>query len=147
MLYEEGFEESQLTKQVLPRLGLKPSRKITLDLLKLAEIFDLEERACLENYTAEDLLPLMKFSGAEIRLLVRHLKDIELGGNKWKSLLQLIREVSRLRGLDIGTYDGIPGDCSYSPRGAHAVARAFSYAQTKTGILAFPGIDRFSKRI
>ncbi len=98
LLYEEGFEESQLTKQVLPRLGLKPSRKITLDLLKLAEILDLEERACLENYTAEDLLPLMKFSGAEIRLLVRHLKDIELGGNKWKSLLQLIREVSRLRG-------------------------------------------------
>ena len=97
-LTEEGIEESQLTEQVLPQLGLKPSRKITRDLLNLAKILDLDESSCIGNYSAQDLLLLVKFSKTEIPTLVRHLKYLELGGNKWKNLLQLIREVSRLRG-------------------------------------------------
>ena len=96
-----GFDELQLAKQILPMLGLKPSRKITQDLLKLVKILDLKESNSLEIYSAEDLLYLMKFSEDEIRILVRQLKALELGANKWKSLLQLFREVSRIQGWSL----------------------------------------------
>ncbi len=100
-LAEEGMEESQLMEQVLPQLGLKPSQKITRDLLNLAKILDLDESSCIGNYSAQDLLHLLKFSKTEIPTLVHHLKNLELGGNKWKTLLQLIREVSRMRGWSL----------------------------------------------
>ncbi len=102
VLTEEGVEESQLMDQVLPQLGLKPSRKITRDLLNLAKILDLDESSCIGNYSAQELLLLVKFSETEIPTLVHHLKNLELGGNKWKNLLQLVREVSRMRGWSMG---------------------------------------------
>ncbi|MBF0277676.1 MAG: ParB N-terminal domain-containing protein [SAR324 cluster bacterium] len=97
ILAELGFEESAITEQVLPKLGMKPSKKTTEELLLLGQLLRKDDSELLMHCTADEMLPLLKFSDAEIPILFRNLKDLKLGGNKWKSLLQLLNEVCRFR--------------------------------------------------
>ncbi len=97
ILAEMGIAESLITKQILPKLGLKPSQKMTEELLRLGSILEMTDSSFLKHQTPEELLPLLKFSPEEIDCLFQNLKELTLGGNKWKSLLQLFNEVGRFR--------------------------------------------------
>jgi hypothetical protein len=45
----------------------------------------------------EDILPLLKFSQKEISSVVALVERMEVSGKKWRNLLQVLDEVSRLR--------------------------------------------------
>lgn len=107
-LKQLGIEESFLIEQILPKLGLKPSQKMMQDLLRLHALVTWNEVPFLANHTPEELLPLLHFSKEDILVLGDHLKDLPLGGNKWKTLLLLFKEVSRRQGVSLSKIIKIP---------------------------------------
>ncbi len=93
-----GIDETIIVEQVLPTLGLKPSQKLLHDLRQLIELLKGIEQQSLATYTIEELLPLLKFSASETHAIVEEWKSLnKMGGNKWKSILQLLHEVRRFQ--------------------------------------------------
>ena len=100
-LQQLPVDESFVVEEILPKLGLKPSQRMMRDLHHLNQLVRWENAPFLSNYMAEELLPLLNFSPAEVKGLLQNLGDLSLGGNKWKSLLHLLKEVSRLQGKSL----------------------------------------------
>lgn len=96
-LHQHGFTKDELITQALPQLGFKESPKLLSDFLSLAKVFsESEHLSYLHSYTAEQLLPLLRFSTKEFPSLIECGASLELGGNKWKALLLLLHELKRL---------------------------------------------------
>jgi len=97
-LQDSDFATEEIADQVLPRLGLKPSARLVrqlLDLHNVLKTMNLPES--LLRLESEDLLPLLKFSQSALPDLAALSERMEVGGKKWRNLLQVLDEVSRLR--------------------------------------------------
>jgi len=97
-LQDSDFTTEEIADQVLPRLGLKPSSRLArqlLDLHNVLKTMNLPES--LLRLGSEDLLPLLKFSQSALPDLAALSERMEVGGKKWRILLQVLDEVSRLR--------------------------------------------------
>ena len=97
-LQDSDFTTEEIADQVLPRLGLKPSSRLArqlLDLHNVLKTMNLPES--LLRMGSEDLLPLLKFSQSALPDLAALSERMEVGGKKWRILLQVLDEVSRLR--------------------------------------------------
>ena len=95
---DSDFTTEEIAAQVLPRLGLKPSARLVrqlLDLHNVLKTMNLPES--LLRLGSEDLLPLLKFSQSALPDLAALSERMEVGGKKWRNLLQVLDEVSRLR--------------------------------------------------
>ena len=102
MLQESGYSKEEIAVQVLPRLGQKPSERLARQLLDLHEMLlrvELSESMLLLG--CEDVLPLLKFSQSVLPDVVALFGRLEVSGKKWRNLLQLLDEVSRLRKISV----------------------------------------------
>ena len=102
MLQEYGYSKEEIAVQVLPRLGQKPSERLARQLLDLHEMLlrvELPESMLLLG--CEDVLPLLKFSQSVLPDVVALFGRLEVSGKKWRNLLQLLDEVSRLRKISV----------------------------------------------
>ena len=101
-LQDSDFTTEEIADQVLPRLGLKPSSRLArqlLDLHNVLKTMNLPES--LLRLESEDLLPLLKFSQSALPDLAALSERMEVGGKKWRNLLQVLDEVSRLREMSV----------------------------------------------
>ncbi len=96
-LHQAGIDEIYLAERVLPNLGIKSSKKRTQEFLKLAQWLEHFQSPPFQQCTPDELLPLLKFSSSTMEPLIKSLAIFHVGGNKWKSLLHLLYEVSRLQ--------------------------------------------------
>ena len=97
-LQDSDFTTEEIADQVLPRLGLKPSARLArqlLDLHNVLKTMNLPES--LLRLGSEDLLPLLKFSQSALPDLAALSERMEVRGKKWRNLLHVLDEVSRLR--------------------------------------------------
>ena len=95
---DSDFTTEEIAAQVLPRLGLKPSARLVRQLLDLHNVFKkMTLPESLLQLGSEDLLPLLKFSQSALPDLAALSERMEVGGKKWRNLLQVLDEVSRLR--------------------------------------------------
>ena len=97
-----GFEKDKIVLEVLPRLGLKPSVRLLLQLLDLQKMLEVQEQQFrqtdfLMSLGCEDLLPLLKFSQNDFATVVRLAEKMEVSGKKWRNLLQVLDEVCRFK--------------------------------------------------
>ena len=102
MLQESGYSKEEIAVQVLPRLGQKSSEILARKLLDLHEMLlrvELPESMLLLG--CEDVLPLLKFSQSVLPDVVALFGRLEVSGKKWRNLLQLLDEVSRLRKISV----------------------------------------------
>ena len=97
-LQDSDFTTEEIADQVLPRLGLKPSARLARQLLDLHNVLKtMTLPESLLRLGSEDLLPLLKFSQSALPDLAALSERMEVGGKKWRILLQVLDEVSRLR--------------------------------------------------
>ena len=95
---DSDFTTEEIAAQVLPRLGLKPSARLVRQLLDLHNVLKtMTLPESLLQLGSEDLLPLLKFSQSALPDLAALSERMEVGGKKWRNLLQVLDEVSRLR--------------------------------------------------
>jgi hypothetical protein len=95
---DSDFTTEEIAAQVLPRLGLKPSARLVRQLLDLHNVLKtMTLPESLLQLGSEDLLPLLKFSQSALADLAALSERMEVGGKKWRNLLQVLDEVSRLR--------------------------------------------------
>ena len=95
---DSDFTTEEIAAQVLPRLGLKPSARLVRQLLDLHNVLKtMTLPKSLLQLGSEDLLPLLKFSQSALPDLAALSERMEVGGKKWRNLLQVLDEVSRLR--------------------------------------------------
>ncbi len=95
---DSNFTTEEIAAQVLPRLGLKPSARLVRQLLDLHNVLKtMTLPESLLRLGSEDLLPLLNFSQATLPNLAALSERMEVGGKKWRNLLQVLDEVSRLR--------------------------------------------------
>ena len=102
MLQESGYSKEEIAVQVLPRLGQKSSERLARQLLDLHEMLlrvELPESMLLLG--CEDVLPLLKFSQSVLPDVVALFGRLVVSGKKWRNLLQLLDEVSRLRKISV----------------------------------------------
>lgn len=99
-----GIEKDEIVREVLPRLGLKSSVRLLRQLLDLQEMLLVQEQHqqfvqtdFLMSLSCEDLLPLLKFSQNEFPSIISLAEKMEVSGKKWRNLLQVFDEVSRLQ--------------------------------------------------
>jgi len=97
-LQDSDFTTQEIATQVLPRLGLKPSARLVRQLLDLHNVLKtITLPESLLRLGSEDLLPLLKFSQSALLDLAALSERMEVGGKKWRNLLHVLDEVSRLR--------------------------------------------------
>ncbi|MDG1861372.1 MAG: hypothetical protein P8J49_07250 [SAR324 cluster bacterium] len=95
---DSDFTTEEIAAQVLPRLDLKPSERLVRQLLDLHNVLKtMTLPESLLQLGSEDLLPLLKFSQSALPDLAALSERMEVGGKKWRNLLQVLDEVSRLR--------------------------------------------------
>lgn len=95
---DSDFTTEEIAAQVLPRLGLKPSARLVRQLLDLHNVLKtMTLPESLLQLGSEDLLPLLKFSQSALPDLAALSERMKVGGKKWRNLLQVLDEVSRLR--------------------------------------------------
>ena len=95
---DSDFTTEEIAAQVLPRLGLKPSARLVRQLLDLHNVLKtMTLPESLLQLGSEDLLPLLKFSQSALPDLDALSERMKVGGKKWRNLLQVLDEVSRLR--------------------------------------------------
>ena len=99
-----GYEKDEIVQEVLPLLGLKSSVRLLHQLLDLQELLvmqeqhqQLQETEFLMSLGCEDLLPLLKFSKKEFASVIGLAEKMEIRGKKWRNLIQVLNEVSRLK--------------------------------------------------
>jgi len=102
LFLENGYSKEEIAVQVLPRFGQKSSVKLVRQLLDLHQMLLLQNQQfqlpdAIMRLGCEDLLPLLKFSQKEISSVVALVERMEVSGKKWRNLLQVLDEVSRLR--------------------------------------------------
>ena len=93
----------------MPRLGQKSSERLARQLLDLHEMLlrvELPESMLLLG--CEDVLPLLKFSQSVLPDVVALFGRLEVSGKKWRNLLQLLDEVSRLRKISVSDVLHLP---------------------------------------
>jgi hypothetical protein len=77
---------------------LKPSARLVRQLLDLHNVLKtMTLPESLLRLGSEDLLPLLKFSQSALPDIAALSERMEVGGKKWRILLQVLDEVSRLR--------------------------------------------------
>ena len=97
-LQDSAFTTDEIVDQVLPKLGLKPSARLVRQLLDLHNVLKtIALPESLLRLESEDLLPLLKFSQTALLDVATLSERMELVGKKWRNLLQVLDEVSRLR--------------------------------------------------
>ncbi|MGK5090508.1 ParB N-terminal domain-containing protein [Deltaproteobacteria bacterium TL4] len=100
-----GYTQEELTQTIMPKLGQPPSIKLVNQLILLNAL--LQNLSFLPTHwnqlTAEEVTLLLKFSAHELKALGQMLEKIQLGGNKWKSLIQLLSEVCKIHQYDLLT--------------------------------------------
>ena len=99
-----GYEKDEIVREVLPWLGLKSSVRLLNQLLDLQELLvmqeqhqQLQETEFLMSLGCEDLLPLLKFSKKEFASVIGLAEKMEIRGKKWRNLIQVLNEISRLK--------------------------------------------------
>lgn len=88
--------EEQIVDEVLPKLGVKSSKEVCQGLLRVTAVLGGASYKVVEGLSVDDILLLLKFSDTEIREMLKVLQGLVLGGNKWKSLMQLFYDVPRV---------------------------------------------------
>ncbi len=102
-MHQAGMNVKELAREVLPPLGEQASVRVANRMLQLAqalESFTLPES--LRKLSVADLLPMLKFPTHLLPDVVELAGKMNLGSNKWKTLLQLLDEVCRFRQDDAG---------------------------------------------
>lgn len=108
-MHQAGLNVKELSQEVLPCLGEKASARLANRMLQLAKLLEphpLPES--LQRMSVADLLLLLKFPGHLLPEVVELCRKMTLGSNKWKTLLQLLDEVSKFREADVRTILGSP---------------------------------------
>ena len=101
-LQDSDFTTEEIADQVLPRLDLKPSARLVRQLLDLHNVLKtMTLPESLLRLGSEDLLPLLKFSQSVLPDLAALNERMEVEGKKWRNLLQVLDEVSRLRKMSV----------------------------------------------
>ena len=99
-LHDLDFTSEEIAGQVLPRFGQKSSARLVRQLLDLNNVLEtIALHESLLRLGCEDLLPLLKFSQTTLTDVAALCARMEVGGKKWRNLLQVLDEVSRLRDI------------------------------------------------
>ena len=93
-----GCSLATIAQKVLPQLQQKTSLQRTREFLQLSDLLhNVALPSSLLATSVEDWLPLLRFSEREISAILVLSQQFQVGGKKWKTLLQLLDEVRRLR--------------------------------------------------
>ena len=104
MLSEAGFTKNEIAFQVFPIFGMVSSMRLAGQLLDLQKKLLASEKnselllpESIMNMVYEDLLPLLKFSISDFRFVMGLAVKMGIKGKKWRNLLQVLDEVTRLQ--------------------------------------------------
>jgi len=108
ILNKNGFSNDEILNEILPRLGIKSSPRLVNQMMKLHKIISGLEQGeggafadSLKKLGCEDLAALHKFSQKDIITISAFVGKMQISGNKWRQLLQLFDEVSRMREISV----------------------------------------------
>lgn len=94
VLHQGGIEEEELVREFLPRLNLPASRKLLQDALALHRCLP---RPAMQGMSLDDLSLILRFDPAELPSLESWCAALQVTGNKWKTLIQQVIELRRIR--------------------------------------------------
>ena len=147
MLQESGYSKEEIAVQVLPRLGQKSSERLARQLLDLHEMLsrvELPESMLLLG--CEDVLPLLKFSQSVLPDVVALFGRLEVSGKKWRNLLQLLDEVSRLRKISVSYVLYLPEILKILGRSSLQSPLRYSLLKQQLEIWRFPELSDLQRK-
>ena len=96
--HQSGFSVQELSEKVLPWLGEPASQHRANRMLQLGNMLGaLKLPESMQKMTLQELMPLLRFSAEDLPSLLELARLMTPGGNKWKTMLQLIDENCRIR--------------------------------------------------
>ena len=108
MLKKKGFSNNEIAESLLPRLGLEPSPRLSIQLMKMADILKKFEESKILKFTeflyslsCEDLFSLRKFSDEEILSVLNFISIMEVRGKKMRYMVKELNEICRIRGISV----------------------------------------------
>ena len=152
-LLETGFSRDEIVSDVLPKLGLKSSKRLFRQLLELAEKlaeFELHQQfqlpAAIMGFGCEDLLPLLKFSQSEFPVVIELAEKMEVSGKKWRNLLQLLDEVCRLKEMSPTEVLKIPEIMEIFGRSSLQAPARYRLLKQQLDLLRFPELSDLQQK-
>ena len=107
-LKKKGVSNKEIVESFLPRLGLESSSRLSLQLLKMADIMEeLEQSRSLKfteflySLSSADLFSLRKFPDKEILSVLNFLSIMEVRGKKMRYMVKELNEICRIRGISV----------------------------------------------
>jgi hypothetical protein len=146
-LQDSDFTTEEIADQVLPRLGLKPSARLVRQLLDLHNVLKtMTLPESLLRLGSEDLLPLLKFSQSVLPDLAALSERIEVEGKKWRNLLQVLDEVSRLRELSADEVLKLPEILEIIGRSSLQAPVRYRLLKQQLDTWRYPELSKLRKR-
>ena len=97
---EAGMKVQEMSERVLPLIGEPPSLHRANRMLQLGNRLASEKvPETLKKMSVQDLMPLLRFSSDDLPALMELAEKMKMGGNKWKTMLQLVDEICRIRNI------------------------------------------------
>jgi len=110
ILYKNGFSKEEISDELILRLGIKLPHRLVNQMIKLNEIITKlkqEEQFSFSDYIkklgCEDFVALHRFSKKDMVSISSFAEIMQISGNKWRHMLQLLDEVCRM--LEISVND------------------------------------------
>ena len=107
-LKKKGVSNKEIVESLLPRLGLESSSRLSLQLLKMADIMEGLEQSRSLKYTeflyslsSEDLYSLRRFPDKEILSVLNFISIMEVRGKKMRYMVKELNEICRIRGISV----------------------------------------------
>ena len=152
-LLRNGFSMNEMVSDVLPKLGLKSSTRLVRQLLDLAEKlaeFELHQQfqlpAAIMGFGCEDLLPLMKFSQIEFPAVIGLVEKMGVSGKKWRNLLQILDEVSRLKEMSATEVLKFPEILEIFGRSSLQAPARYRLLKQQLDLLRFPELSDLQQK-
>ena len=90
----------EMSERVLPLFGEPPLLHRANRMLQLGNRLPTGKvPETLKKMSVQDLMPLLRFSSDDLPALMELAEKMKMGGNKWKTMLQLVDEICRIRNI------------------------------------------------
>ncbi|MBC8258597.1 MAG: hypothetical protein H8E38_06235 [SAR324 cluster bacterium] len=146
-LHDLDFSNAEIAAQVFPKFGLKPSVRLVRQLLDLNIVLKtMTLQKALLNLGCEDLLPLLKFSQSVLPDVTALCTRMEVTGKKWRNLLQLLDEVSRLLQISVAEVLKLPEILEILGRSSLQSPVRYRLLKQQLETLRYPELSAMRKR-
>ena len=116
--HQSGFSVLELSEKILPWFGEPASQHRANRMLQLGNrLSEVILPESMEKMNLQELMPLLRFSVEDLPPLLELARSMTPGGNKWKTMLQLIYENCRIRSVKVHEFlqEGECGGLLHNP--------------------------------